>query len=357
MLQYADRAAKAAKAAGYDALWFKRQGDIGTPIFNREKFRPFDASPSGIRAYHGSPHDFDAFSMDKIGTGEGAQAYGHGLYFAEREGVAKSYRDALSKTVAAHFETGGKRLTPKQLEDMRNVSTKSAPPAVQSLLAHNAAFSALKNGNKAKFSKIMDERLSYLDGNAESFAKRAADYRAKPPVASTYSADQLDERAGFARREAEELRAFVGGLGWNPAKKAGHMYEVNINANPDDFLDWDKPLSEQSEKVRETVARLKAERGGSDRYWLDKLGDNPDGNKIASTFQTGGGVMEGRFREAGIPGIRYLDQGSRTAGDGSRNYVVFDDQLISIMRKYGLLGMLGGGAAAGNALRPDEDRT
>lgn len=35
-----------------------------------------------IRAYHASPHDFDKFSMDKLGTGEGAQAYGKGLYFA-----------------------------------------------------------------------------------------------------------------------------------------------------------------------------------------------------------------------------------------------------------------------------------
>lgn len=49
--------------------------------------------PKGITAYHGSPHDFDKFSLDKIGTGEGAQAYGHGLYFADSEGVARSYRD------------------------------------------------------------------------------------------------------------------------------------------------------------------------------------------------------------------------------------------------------------------------
>ena len=40
---------------------------------------------------------------------------------------------------------------------------------------------------------------------------------------------------------------------------------------------------------------------------------------------------------AGIPGIKYLDQGSRAAGDGSRNYVVFNPSLIEIMRKYGIL--------------------
>ena len=41
------------------------------------------AGGKGIKAYHGSPHDFDRFDLSKIGTGEGAQAYGHGLYFAE----------------------------------------------------------------------------------------------------------------------------------------------------------------------------------------------------------------------------------------------------------------------------------
>ena len=46
--------------------------------------------PKGIKAYHGSPHDFDKFDLSKIGTGEGAQAYGHGLYFAESPKVALS---------------------------------------------------------------------------------------------------------------------------------------------------------------------------------------------------------------------------------------------------------------------------
>ena len=50
----------------------------------------------GIRAYHGSPHDFDRFSTDFGFSGEGAQAYGPGLYFAESEKVARSYRDSLA---------------------------------------------------------------------------------------------------------------------------------------------------------------------------------------------------------------------------------------------------------------------
>src|SRR3990167_2027108 len=45
----------------------------------------------GLTAFHGSPHKFDKFDMSKVGAGEGAQAYGHGLYFAENPEVAKSY--------------------------------------------------------------------------------------------------------------------------------------------------------------------------------------------------------------------------------------------------------------------------
>ena len=46
--------------------------------------------------FHGTPHKFDKFDLEKIGTGEGAQAYGHGLYFAESPGVAKSYQNQLA---------------------------------------------------------------------------------------------------------------------------------------------------------------------------------------------------------------------------------------------------------------------
>jgi hypothetical protein len=49
-----------------------------------------------VDVWHGSPHSFDRFSMDKIGTGEGAQAFGHGLYFTDLVDVAKHYAKKLS---------------------------------------------------------------------------------------------------------------------------------------------------------------------------------------------------------------------------------------------------------------------
>jgi hypothetical protein len=58
--------------------------------------RPTETEP-GIIAFHGSGADFDEFRLEMIGTGEGAQAYGYGLYFTDSEDIAKFYRDTISR--------------------------------------------------------------------------------------------------------------------------------------------------------------------------------------------------------------------------------------------------------------------
>lgn len=52
----------------------------------------FGPAVTGVEVYHGTPHTFTQFDSSKIGTGEGAQAYGHGLYFAENPEVAGAYK-------------------------------------------------------------------------------------------------------------------------------------------------------------------------------------------------------------------------------------------------------------------------
>ena len=72
---------------------------------------PGDVPPPGIVAYHGSPHSFDQFDTSKIGTGEGAQAYGHGLYFAGNEGVAQQYKEALGQPAV---QIGDQKIVPER---------------------------------------------------------------------------------------------------------------------------------------------------------------------------------------------------------------------------------------------------
>ena len=59
----------------------------------------------GIRAWHGSPHDFDKFDINKIGTGEGAQGQGHGLYFASDKPSAQWYADTYGGGSGKLYET------------------------------------------------------------------------------------------------------------------------------------------------------------------------------------------------------------------------------------------------------------
>lgn len=272
----------------------------------------------GIRAYHGSPHDFDRFSLDKIGTGEGAQAYGHGLYFAEREATANHYRYGVGPT------TDDGKLAASLLQEA--------------------------GGNKQKAMALVKDRVPMTNLEETTRALRIIEHLHGAP--------------------------------------SGRMYEVRINADPDQFLDWDKPLSQQSEKVRSAIgydlspeASAKAERLSKqleDTY--ARLGASPDRRPVDPLLIRQAEMLEKqleaidpkgfakmrvdniggdpaasrRLREAGIPGIKYLDQGSRTAGEGSRNYVVFDDSLISILRKYGLLPPAVAGVAA--ASQSDQDR-
>jgi hypothetical protein len=60
------------------------------------------------------------------------------------------------------------------------------------------------------------------------------------------------------------------------------------------------------------------------------------------------------LRERGIPGIKYLDAGSRAAGDGSRNYVVFDDKIVEILRKYGIMAPVAGAGLSALYLGDEE---
>jgi len=259
--------------------------------------------PTGIRAYHGSPHDFDKFDISKIGTGEGAQAYGRGLYFAESEGVAKSYRDDL-----AGFDWSAN--IPK-----REVNGGDIRYAVEEALKQ-------ANGNPARARQILEQERKHWAGMGED---------------------------GYG---AEAIKLFDEIAPTLAPKPKGRMYEVNIKADPDQFLDFDAPLSKQTQPVKAALERAYSDVRNiyGEPIWPGKVQDDAAGHQllasVAGTQTVDKAAQAAKLRDAGIPGIKYLDQQSRAAGQGSRNYVVFDDKLIEILRKYGLLPPVAAGTAA-----------
>ena len=78
-----EAAQKGTKAVGNATVDALREGTEG--YMSKAGLKP------ELTTYHGSPHKFDTFDSSKIGTGEGAQAYGHGLYLAEAPDVARTY--------------------------------------------------------------------------------------------------------------------------------------------------------------------------------------------------------------------------------------------------------------------------
>jgi hypothetical protein len=369
---------------GYDGIRYRNTEEgkgWSYIVLDKKSIRSSPDSPSaagalpvqGIRAYHGSPHDFDAFDINRIGSGEGAQAYGHGLYFAENKNVGLDYQRGLSGDTI-------------ELAGVRQPKPEKGSP-------EDVALAALSNAQFNQSSNPFGEALRML--------------REFPA-----SDKGLMERAKAVLADWEGQSAKV--------VPSGRMYEVNIKADPSEFLDWDKPLSQQSEGVRKAVEKFFSDLSPAERA---QVKDAPGGDWVkgigaklrkqsagANPFSSGQSLNDvlgslnrpdlasNALSEAGIKGIRYLDQGSRdkqfrihlktgkgapyetepitfsnradaerAAADyqqkgfqadivdnGSRNYVVFSDKDVEILKKYGWVpvGMAGGGmmmAAPGDA--------
>ena len=311
-LPFAPLAKGAAMAAGRYAGPKIAQG-LEQHLVNTGGILPMDV-------YHGSPYKFDKFDMSKIGTGEGAQAYGHGLYLAEAKGVGTEYARALGPKTA--------------MSDPEYVAAQ------------------------ARLGKFEDAVSRRYKQDALSPMEDIAFYSEKYPKRVISAADKI---------QAAEQAAY------DKAKK-GYLYKVDL---PDEhiakMLDWDKPLSQQSPEVqaaaRKRLEELRAMGGSIPKdptgEWIHKA-FGPQGAEKAIDGVFGQSAASVRLREAGIPGIRYLDQGSRGASgtgkwritykngesalfdfkpnddvlktmgataksEGTSNFVVFDDALPKII--------------------------
>jgi hypothetical protein len=299
----------------------------------------FDVEGYAIRAFHGTPHTFapeegapaGRFRSDKIGTGEGAQVYGHGLYFAESEGVARWYREKLKGhkgwgSIAAPFVDG--RLI--EVDDEINAyvqftnSRRSLPAAIE-----------------ATEKSIDRDRSELRLVSMTALTNKRREWR--------------DALRRMIQRSEEKLRVLKdwhdrGAVITEEPPPPGTLYEVRIDAEPGQFLDWDKPLTEQSEPVRGVLKQFGITDNSAKIAELErKIADGSAQNSTAAVTLLSslkrrqrvgallqdklGGEVEAQLAEAGIVGVRYLDGGSRGAGDGTSNFVIFpgNEHMIEIV--------------------------
>ena len=234
-----------------------------------------------IVAYHGTPHEIKGgFDISKVGTGEGAQSYGHGMYFAENPIVAEGYKEALST-----FKT-----------------TLDGVP----ITSDNPKFSAVMTIGSQGYKKALEQA---------ELAKKSG--FVKPEIAN-------QEIANIKALKNSKIESV----------KQGNLYKVDIpDKDIPNMLDWDKPLLQQTPQVQEALAKLGIK---SDKQKLSQFDDallnalmndgktalpkqpiNPTGQDIYQKFIQGNPQLTSqKLNEAGIRGIRYLDEGSRNLTNG-----------------------------------------
>lgn len=292
-------------------------GRVIAPLFGMNFDQMAEDEKNGllrqIMVYHGSPHVFEKFDVSKVGTGEGAQVYGHGLYFAENPETARAYQEALT--------AGSSHVTPEQLRQYY------APGDI--IPSHGGGY---------------DRVLEYREGaggwnvKVQSVKRQGSEWVNDPRYpqprihATPPSASQLEAKLGI------------------PAEPRGAFYEADL---PDEhvakMLHWDKPFSQQTPEVQKALQSLGYDgnkyyignrqffnRAEAEQYarGADIHVSEPD-TQIGKDFyrslseRHGGAEAASKtLQDAGVPGIRYLDQGSRASGEGTHNVVLFNPDIL-----------------------------
>ena len=244
------------------------------------------------RAWHGTPYDFDAFNLSGIGSGEGNQAHGWGLYFAQDREVSEAYKQILGDK-GSTVELNGDVWTVNESGDWETT------------------------GKIAKYGEAIGYALDALE---EHGTKNAA-----------ISSLQKDLKEGrFRGTYIAEAQKAVNILQQGEAKghKGGRLLEAEI-PDMDVLLDEQKSFKEQPEKVKSALSELISNTG--EDQLSGRLFKNATGKsiyKMLSNLYGDDKKASLKLNEFGVKGITY--KGTQD----ERCYVVFDDKAIEIRNKY-----------------------
>jgi hypothetical protein len=269
-----------------------------------------------LTAFHGTPNTIRGnFDINKVGTGEGNQTFGYGMYFAENPTVAEGYRHMLSVD--------------------RNVASE------------NIKFSTLEKYAKKETPAVQREISGFIngDGGYNDFVR------------------VINEQGSKALKNAllkEEPNLF----------NAGNLYKVDI---PDEYIPnmllWDEPLSKQPKAVQKALEKLDpnmyspkgADYDSNDLgqliyerltntadkplrdAWVKKrdellkkgIDNNPELMAHLDTNPNPYAEASKLLDSLGIKGIKYKDEGSRSTNlsTNTYNFVVFDPTDVKILEK------------------------
>jgi len=275
-------------------------------------------SVSPLDVYHGTPHTLPPternplgeFDASKIGTGEGAQSYGYGIYVAENPAVAKEYQFMEQNW----FDTSKAKYKGKSIDTWYEQAQKDQERA-------------FRTNNKA-LEKDATARLAYWENimthnHPENVLKQFTDPEYGWDAATNYA-------------KSIDLGKFEG------IPRTGNLYKVDL---PDEkiatMLDWDKPLSEQSQYVQDAMTKIGMPLNKTGKEAYEGIGyemGRQKGSTRSTVVPFNPAEASNFLQQQGIAGIKYFDEGSRTAGQGTRNFVVFpnEEKSMTILERNGM---------------------
>ena len=244
------------------------------------------------RAWHGTPYDFDAFSLSGIGGGEGNQAHGWGLYFAQNREVSEAYKEIFGDK-GSTVELNGEVWTVNESGDWETT------------------------GKTAKYGEAIGYALDALE-----------EHRTKDAAINSLQKDLKEGK--FRGAYIAEAQKAVNILRQGEAKghKGGRLLEAEI-PDTDVLLDEQKSFNEQPEKVKNALSELISNTG--EGQLPRRLFKNATGKRIYEVLSNLYGDDKKaslKLNEFGVKGITY--KGTQD----ERCYVVFDDKAITIRNKY-----------------------
>lgn len=247
-------------------------------------------------AWHGSPHDFDTFDLGAIGTGEGNQAHGWGLYFAKNREVAQAYKDVLGIDSVEIISGDTKYRLNDDIEWYDN-KTKLIIDAENPLSMALTTLS--EEGESTKAIKNLTDFINSKKDNKSDYA-----------LAQIKRAEQAIQLLKDNHFDTHQ---------WNT------MFEVDIPEN-EHLLNEQKSIEDQSHTVKKAISKISNEINSSvlnnsnlsGKEFYKLLSKELGGDRLASKY----------LNKHGIKGITY-----EGAEDG-RCYVVFDDKAIKVIKKY-----------------------
>ncbi len=266
-------------------------------------------------AYKGSPSNHKVESTDYIGTGEGYQAHGWGLYYSEDKKVGEAYRKRLT-----HDDFENPVVPVETIYDGKEIFYADLALALENVA---------NKGKEYAISKL-DEEIQTIKSNMQTLAKMGED---KFEVEGRQA--QIQDLEGYKNfiRSVDLSKLKV-----EERKRAGQLYKVDIPEN-DVLLDEDKLLNEQSEKVRKMIFDYMKD--NQDDFILPK-----DYNSLpqmrgyhfyrnVALIERKKGAIGNGDKEASLSLKKYGIKGITYDGyqDG-RCYVIFDDKAVNILKTY-----------------------